>query len=670
MRKLIWLTLLLSGPLFAVELDDSDRGDTVLYFPFNDASLEQAVGKGLNSSGQQVNVNLDRQNDSQKTGVRSDDNGYVHFDSENVFRASNVGPYLRQCDDSDGITFETWVAPEHTKDSTTKNDIIVHFANYLTLYQHYDNGPLYKVTIGNTTLETDPNVLKGNGDFGSRPQKVVVSIRKDGLAKLYVSTGVEPNKKNVIILRGQGTATMPKVGSSNVNMAVGNSYAPNYQREDTHESSRTFAGKVYNIAVSCGYQGDEEVTQVYGFKNKIEKVSINPNARTDVYAEKAATIYRRIASVKVPVDHPVVQEMANRMAQGEDPAKVAKLVTEEKGFYNVTLRDFAAELSNREETINVPLNDFIATLIGIVKDDRSAKLFLTGTEIYYGDSTKVPLSAEVYDDIINSNKHYEQLDELNADLSVVLSPMPQQIGKESDGVETVSRNTDAAGLLTTRAFISAHHIAGTGRRPVEFAFREFLCLPIDQIADSGKGDAHVLDNRIGRDIDRAPGGEATKFENNCKACHVPMDGFRGAFAYYSWVDSRINYSLMEPENDEFDQNGVATKFNENSDMYPGGYVTVDNSFKNYAIGKKNMAQIGWDNPSSGVGVKDFGRQLANTEAFPRCMAKRVYKSVCKREPVAAEDDFIEKMADVLKNEQYNLKRLFENIAVSKECIGG
>ena len=52
------------------------------------------------------------------------------------------------------------------------------------------------------------------------------------------------------------------------------------------------------------------------------------------------------------------------------------------------------------------------------------------------------------------------------------------------------------------------------------------------------------------------------------------------------------------------------------------------------------------------------------------MAKRVYKSVCKREPVAAEDDFIEKMADVLKNEQYNLKRLFENIAVSKECIGG
>ena len=352
------------------------------------------------------------------------------------------------------------------------------------------------------------------------------------------------------------------------------------------------------------------------------------------------------------------------------PADAARVATESKDFYNVTLRDFAAALSNREETINVPLNDFTATLVGIVKDDRSAKLFLTGTEIYYGDPDKVPVDANIYNDIINSNRHYEQLDKLNVDLAAVLSPIPQQIGRGDETSYSVSRNTDAAGLLTTRAFMQAHHIAGTGRRPVEFAFREFLCLPIDQIADTGAGNANVLDNRIGRDIDRAPGNDANKFETNCKACHVPMDGFRGAFAYYSWVGSRINYSVMEPGNEEFDANGVSTKFNENGDIYPGGYVTTDNSFKNYAIGKKNQAQIGWEDAGDGVGVKDFGRQLASTKAFPRCMAQRVYKSVCKREPVEAEDKFIQRMADKFANENYNMKRLFENIATARECIGG
>src|SRR5688500_3499356 len=41
-----------------------------------------------------------------------------------------------------------------------------------------------------------------------------------------------------------------------------------------------------------------------------------------------------------------------------------------KDFYSVTLKNFASPWTNRDQSIFAPLNDYTATVIGMVRDDR------------------------------------------------------------------------------------------------------------------------------------------------------------------------------------------------------------------------------------------------------------------------------------------------------------
>ena len=664
-----WLVfVLLSASLQAVELQDNGLEEAMLSFDFRNGNSSVTRGTAI-ENGNAVVLELTKHSPSanDRNTVLTDRGGYLNFDSPSVFRAAEIGSILTSCEPKDGYSIELWVAPGDTLEATTRNDIIFTIGEPgqgVSLFQDYDGGPVYRLQVGRANIATATGILVSRTSEQTQfpAQRIVVSLKANGDAKLYVSN---PTAADATLLRASG-ATGFRTFGSNDNLAMGNRFNPDFSIGTNKPENNAWSGQIFNFAIFCGYRDEESITGRTGFKQSRERVQVDLGRPIDRFTQRAASIHRRISGVKLPVDHPDIQEMAERLAAGESPEIVARVATESTGFYNVTLRDFAARMSNREETINIPLNDFSATLIGLVRDNRSAKLFLTGNQIYYGDPSKAPVDANIFEDIINSNKHYEQLEALKVDLAKVLVPRPQQVARDA---RNLVQNSDAAGLLTTRSFIKAHHIAGTGRRPVEYAFREFLCIPIDQLADSGRGDANLSDNRIGRDIDRAPGNEPAKFETNCKACHVPMDGFRGAFAYYSWLDTRVLYSPIDSGHNEFDAAGVATKFNENGDVFPGGYITVDNSFKNYAIGKKNQARIGWQKPGDGHGVKEFGQQLADTEAFPRCMATRVYQKICKRDPVAAEDAFIEKMKNIFMNESYNLKRLFENIAVAKECIG-
>lgn len=647
--------------LFAIEQDDSSAQNAALLFDF--AGSNKAVATERNGSG--VVLNKHRTVEDEGTGVQS--SRLIMDDPNSYVSNKSIGQTLQTCSASDGLTIETWVANDQTIDLVTKNDIIFRIDGLLTLYQHYDEGPRYKVDIGGRSIMTPANSLLAKDGSNLVPQKIVISISKKGFTRVYLSVpDSEMSSGYRMIPRANGSGMGNNVNYNTMTLSVGNNANPNYSVADSSDSNNSWRGSMYNLSVSCGYSDAAAVTGMVNFEKKVEAVAIDIFGEDDNFSRKAALIYNRIAGVKVPLDHPSIKMMASKLAQGDDLGAAA-IATNADSFYNVTLRDFAAGLSNREESINVPLNDFSATLIGIVRDNRSAKLFLTGDEIYYGDKTKVPVDANIYKDLLMSNKHYEQLDSMNANLRNVLKPRKQEL---SNGRGSAIVNPEPAGLLTTRAFLSAHHVAGTGRRPVEFAFREFLCLPIDQLADSGDGNPLVMDNRIGRDIDRSPGGEPSKFDKNCKSCHVPMDGFRGAFAYFSWRDGYVNYGPVVDPGNEFDSNGVARKFNNNSNVYPKGFVTVDNNFKNYAIGKKNEAQIGWDKPGDGKGVREFAVQLSRTKAFPRCMAKRVYKAVCKREAVQFEDKFIERKAKEFSDNGYNMKNLFESIAISRECIGG
>ena len=42
---------------------------------------------------------------------------------------------------------------------------------------------------------------------------------------------------------------------------------------------------------------------------------------------------------------------------------------EHRSFYDVTLKNFAMPWTNRDQTVFAPLNDYVATVIGMVRDD-------------------------------------------------------------------------------------------------------------------------------------------------------------------------------------------------------------------------------------------------------------------------------------------------------------
>ena len=77
-------------------------------------------------------------------------------------------------------------------------------------------------------------------------------------------------------------------------------------------------------------------------------------------------------------------------AAGNDSA-VAALAVQQPSFYNVTLRNIFAAESNRDGSVFVPLNDYIATAIGMVRDDVAYNTALSADILYTVNGTS-PIS--------------------------------------------------------------------------------------------------------------------------------------------------------------------------------------------------------------------------------------------------------------------------------------
>jgi hypothetical protein len=364
----------------------------------------------------------------------------------------------------------------------------------------------------------------------------------------------------------------------------------------------------------------------------------------------ALEIYKRLVGITTPIDNPVITDMARQIARG-NLAAAATIATEQPGFYNLVVRDFAARMSTRDQSINTSLNDFIATFIGLTRDDLDARLLLTG-RLFYKGSDAAAVGNAIYGDILGSNNHYDDLVSDNYDLSSVLQRENTQYIRTGDN--TYGVHPDAAGVITSRAFMQAHAVDGTNRRLVEYTVKQFACLDME-----GWADAKAPDFRVGRDIDRFPGGEGSKYLTTCKACHSVMDGFRGAFAKYDFDRNFVQY-----------RDGVDNKMNQNRDTFPSGYNTTDNSWVNNAVSPANQLTFGWRGvASSGNGVRQFATTIANSRAFSKCMVKRVYREICRRPVASFELPMVDSMANSFESSGYNLKNLFQELAIRPECIG-
>jgi hypothetical protein len=357
--------------------------------------------------------------------------------------------------------------------------------------------------------------------------------------------------------------------------------------------------------------------------------------------EQAARIHDRLAGV--PADENTLDQMEALLPA--NPTAAANIAMNNPNFYSVTLKNFAAPWTNRDQNAFVPLNDYTTLVMGMVRDNVPFNQILTANLLYTGPASVTPAPSPT------SNAHFEALEARMRDATFDQSQLVQT-------TQTAVYGTPAgatAGAMTTRAAAEAFFIAGTNRAMFRFTLMNHMCMDMEQVHDTS-----IAPDRIRQDVSRSPGGDSRVFLNNCIGCHAGMDPLAQAFAYYDFDET--SQSLV------YDSSAVNPKYFNNDATFEDGFVTPDDSWHNHWRQGQN-ALLGWNLslPGQGNGAKSLGEELAGTQAFAQCQVKKVFKAVCLRDPVDANDrNRIDAMTNTFRG-AYDLKQVFAESA--GYCMG-
>jgi hypothetical protein len=357
--------------------------------------------------------------------------------------------------------------------------------------------------------------------------------------------------------------------------------------------------------------------------------------------EQAKRIHDRIAGV--PPSAATLATMEADITAGR-PQDAALLAMDASAFYTVTLKNFVTPWTNRDQTVFASLNDYTATVIGMVRDDVPFNTVLSADLVYVGNSS---LGLPAYS--VSNNDLYDQLESRGVDLKTGLVSSTQSAASGLPAAAT-------AGVITTRAAAQAFFVAGTNRAMFRFTLMNHLCHDMEQVQDTTRPP-----DRIRQDVARSPGGDSRIFLNSCVGCHSGMDPMAQAFAYYNFDETqgRIVYTAGT----------VQPKYSINIDNFKPGYVTPDDHWDNRWRQGPNQL-LGWDPnlPGTGNGAKSLGAELASSDAFAHCQAEKVFKNVCLRAPGnAADRGQVNSMVATFKSSNYKMKQVFADAAVY--CMG-
>ncbi|MCU7890088.1 MAG: hypothetical protein KZQ78_00135 [Candidatus Thiodiazotropha sp. (ex Ustalcina ferruginea)] len=358
--------------------------------------------------------------------------------------------------------------------------------------------------------------------------------------------------------------------------------------------------------------------------------------------EQAQRIHDRIAGI--PPSATILTQMVSEIVDNNDPLAAAMLATEHPDFYNVTLKNWATPWTNEDQTPFAPLNDYSATVIGMVRDDVPFNQLLSADILYIGSNSPAYSN--------NNNDHYETMENQGVNLKDDLQRTTQSsvTGLPVDGT---------AGIISTRAAARAFFIDGTNRAMFRFTMLNHLCKDLELIKDPTRPS-----DRVRQDATRSPGGDSRVFFNNCVGCHAGMEPLTQAYAYYNYEYTND----QETGRLSYTPGTVQPKYLINSSVFKDGYATPDDSWDNYWREGPNSL-LGWDSnlPGSGAGAKSMGEELANSHAFAECQVSKAFQAVCLRSPVDSADRT--RIAEITNNFKsgYNMKRLFAEAAVY--CAG-
>jgi len=352
---------------------------------------------------------------------------------------------------------------------------------------------------------------------------------------------------------------------------------------------------------------------------------------------QAKRIHDRLAGV--PPSAATLNAMESEILAGR-PLDAAGLAMQTPSFYTTTLKNWATPWTNRDQTVFAPLNDYTATVIGMVRDNVDFRQVLSGDILYVGGSGLPAYSP-------TSNALYQQMEDQDLNLA-----LPTVLTASTQSAHTGVPAAATAGVMTTRAAAQSFFVAGTNRAMFRFTLMNHMCRDLEQVHDTS-----LPPDRIRQDVSRSPGGDSRVFLNNCVGCHNGMDPLAQAFAYYNYDEAagRIVYTpgVVQP------------KYLINQDNFKPGYVTKDDGWDNYWRKGTNQL-LGWSGtlPGSGNGAKSMGEELANSDAFAQCQVEKVFKTVCLRPPAnAADRGEVARITSLFKANGYRMKDVFANAAV-------
>lgn len=373
--------------------------------------------------------------------------------------------------------------------------------------------------------------------------------------------------------------------------------------------------------------------------------------------EQALQIHNRVAGV--PPTEAVLQTMAAEISAGDVPAAV-NIAMENEAFYSVTLKNMVTPWTNRDRTVFAPLNDYTATIIGLIRDDADFRTALYDNVLYTSNAGGLPTYSN------SSNAHYEAVESQGVSLKNTLVKRTQS---DVNGLPA----TATSGVITSRAAAKAFFIAGTNRAMFRFTLMNHLCRDLEQVHDTS-----LVPDLIRQDVSRSPGGDSRVFLNNCIGCHNGMDPMAKAYAYYDYefdvdadpdgLNGAIHYNT-EGTLDPDTNSRVEKKYRINANTFKYGYVTTNDDWHNYWRSGMNK-HLGWDSTLSGAGTgaSSMNKELAHSHAFAQCQVEKVFHNVCLRKPGDATDRAkIDEFTGSFAASGYKLKQVF--IDTANYCKG-
>jgi len=364
-------------------------------------------------------------------------------------------------------------------------------------------------------------------------------------------------------------------------------------------------------------------------------------ATADIEVSKVKAKWMHDRLVGVPPSAQVLNDMAQAI-ENANARGAADIAMSNPVFYNSALRNFVTPWTNEEQTVYADLNDYTATVIGIIRDDEPFTDVLTGDVIYTGAQGVVPSDYSHTD-----NDHYLELQERHIDLSddTLLVKREQSTLPDSQIMAE-----EAAGVMTTRAAGMAFFRAGTNRRMFRYLAMNYLCRDMEDLWD----DTRPAD-RIRQDVPRSPGGDSDIFFSTCLGCHTGMDPMTQAFAYFEWDDEQERVVHTRGE--------VQEKYLINASTFPFGYITTDNRWDNFwRAGPRST--LGWRGPTSGgYGAKTMGAEVAGSRAFSLCKVEQVFEQICFRPPGNPTDRQAVSDIATLFEQDYSMQEVFAQTAI-------